>query len=264
MKRIAILLLAAAPACAAREASERPQVGPAPVARSASPSATQAPPSIPLRAFTHAPNCAGWPASTEIGVERTPRGAALVFTNADHIGSLRARVAAMPEARGEGEAVRLDNVEEGIRLVYEGGGSVSEVHESARLRARELRRVCGLARYIPSEEPPPEKGATAATNDTPPPASPPASASKGNVTKPETTQPRADEKPKAGDKPKTGDKPKASDTPKKGDKPAAPAPAPAPPKPKEPVKPKPPAPPAPGDPKPPEPPKPPESPFPRT
>ncbi len=259
MKRIAILLLVAAPACAAREASERPPMGPAPVARPATTAETasalskQAPPSIPLRAFTNAPDCAGWPTATEIGVEKTKHGAALVFANADHIVPLRTRVAAMPEAKTAGEAVRLDNVDDGIRLVYEGtDASVTEVHESARVRARELRRMCGLARYLPSDDSDKDEAKPSREAAPPPPsASKPATKKSEPVTKPKT-----DDKPKTPDKPKAGDKPKTTDKP--GTPPAAPTP-----KPREPEKPKPPAPPKPGEPKPPPPPKPPESPFPR-
>ena len=269
MKRIAILLLVAAPACAAREASERPPLGPQPVEPAANrpPAREGAPPSVPLRAFTHAPNCNGWPAATEVGVERTAHGAAIVFANADHIAPLRDRVAAMPEAKSADDAVRLDNVDEGIRLVYEGSGSAAEIHESARLRARELRRACGLARYFAGDDDLESASAAAAATEAPPAASTPAAGSKAAGTRPSaskndsTATTKADDKPQSDDKLKAGDKPAAAAPAKSGDKPAVPPPPPDPNKPKDPVKPKP---PAPGDPKPPEPPKPPESPFPRT
>ncbi|NUO54267.1 MAG: hypothetical protein HOV80_35935 [Polyangiaceae bacterium] len=130
-------------------------------------SAPAPPPALPAPARQQ--SCAGWPHGTAVGVEETTRGAAMVFTNSDDINALRTRVTEQRDTGTSNYTVHLDNVRQGVRVVYEPkSGDKDQLREAIELRARELSKACELS-WARAEEEPKEKPSRAGAPVTEPP-----------------------------------------------------------------------------------------------
>lgn len=188
--------------------------------------------------------CAGIPAETEIRVEDTSRGAALVFITDEDIAALREQIGVRLASFAWANA-HLDNVDQGVRIVFESSeGNQRQIRASVMERGRELTKVCGLEWNIPEDKAEPVVTASASA----PPAKPEPSAS-SDASKPPPAASSSTKDSKEDDK---KDKPAASTKP-----PEPKPPAKIPEKPKDDKKPKQPPLPPPELPNPPAPPKPP-------
>lgn len=191
--------------------------------------------------------CTGIPAETQIRVEDTSRGAALVFITDEDIAALREQIGVRLATFAWANA-HLDNVDQGVRIVFESAeGNQREIRASVMQRGRELTEVCGLEWNIPEDKP--EPVATASASASPPKTEPSASNDKPSpppAASSSTKDPKDDSKK---DKPASSAKPPP---PKPPEKPVL--------KPKDDNKPKPPPLPPPELPPPPPPP-PPKQPF---
>ena len=162
---IAILIAGTlATACGAdtREPSQPARAEPPATMTDASPSSAS--PLPHMRKST----CAGIPDETEIRVEDTSRGAALVFITDDDIAALREQIAVRLASFSWADA-HLDNVDSGIRIVFESAeGDRSDLRASVMKRGQELTRLCGLEWNIHADKPASKAATSASASPTTP------------------------------------------------------------------------------------------------
>lgn len=175
-------------------------------------------------------------------------GAALIFTTSEDIQNLRRRAAdvTVPEPlRSASASSRLDNIQHGVRLIFEANPTTNPKQLQAQVveHARQLAKRCGLVLEAPkdgtaaavaarrAEQQRKQESASKSTSSSGSKPSgtkldvkpreadakkPPAQAPKAEAKKP------APPKPAAADKPKPADKPKVEKQPSDGVKPPLP------------------------------------------
>jgi hypothetical protein len=98
--------------------------------------------------------CAVRSAETTVRAQIVDRGAALVFTTSDDVGTLRERVSALSvPAFLRSTHHRFDKIQDGVRLVFEaeGGQEVAAVQQDVVRHAREMAKSCGLVLAAPTD-----------------------------------------------------------------------------------------------------------------
>jgi outer membrane biosynthesis protein TonB len=172
-----------------------------------------------LKMVNRGHSCTVRSAETTVRAQIVDRGAALVFTTSDDVGTLRENVSALSvPAFLHSTDHRFDKIQDGVRLVFEaeGGQEVAALQQGVVRHAREMAKSCGFFLAAPTDwnveqQQLAESSASA--------ASPSRRGEKGSTTAAQPGRPNSD-KPKEKQQTNAAPKPEPKPAPAQASKPA--------------------------------------------